>query len=290
MKTILQILSYGMISGALYGLIALGLSLVFGVMSYLNVAHGAFIILGAYLSFWLYQLWGIDPFPSVLMVFPLFFALGLLLFKGLFATLIKFSEGDKIKNSLLISFGVLLILPNTIIYSWTPDERAVTTFYSGAVVDLQGWRLPYTGLATMVIAVAVIVALHLFLTRTYFGKSIRAVSQDHEAAGYMGINVGRTYLVSFGLGIALASIPGAIVALQGFNPDLAFELTNKALIVVILAGVGSVHGLLGAGLLLGLLEAIGVFLLGAAYREAVGLVLFVLFLVYRPQGLVGRKT
>jgi branched-chain amino acid transport system permease protein len=130
----------------------------------------------------------------------------------------------------------------------------------------------------------------VFLTRTYFGKSIRAVSQDFEAAGYMGINVQRTYLVSFGLGIALASIPGAIVALQGFNPDLAFELTNKALIVVILAGVGSIHGLLGAGLLLGLLEAMGVFLLGSAYREAVGLVLFVLFLVYRPQGLVGRKT
>lgn len=289
MTTILQILSYGIINGAMYGLVALGLSLVFGVMSYLNVAHGALIVLGAYASFWLFHLLHLDPFLSILIVAPMFFLLGLILFKGLFGALAEFSEQDKIKNSLLISFGILLIVPNLAILLWTPDERAVTIWYSGKVLDALGWRLPYIGLATLVLSGAVIYGTHLFLTRTYFGKAIRAVSQDHEAAGLMGINVNQTYIISFAIGVALAAVPGALVSFQGFNPELAFELTNKALVVVILAGVGSINGLFIAGVLLGLLEAVGVFFLGAAYREAIGLAIFVIFLIYRPQGLMGKK-
>jgi branched-chain amino acid transport system permease protein len=273
----------------MYGLVALGLSLVFGVMSYLNVAHGALIVLGAYASFWLFHLLHLDPVLSILIVAPVFFVLGLVLFKGLFGSLAEFSEQDKIKNSLLISFGILLIVPNMAILLWTPDERAVTVWYSGKVLDALGWRLPYIGLATLVLSGAVISATHLFLTRTYFGKAIRAVSQDHEAAGLMGINVNQTYIISFAIGVALAAVPGALVSFQGFNPELAFELTNKALVVVILAGVGSINGLLVAGILLGLLEAVGVFFLGAAYREAIGLAIFVIFLIYRPQGLMGKK-
>ena len=290
MATVLQILSYGIINGSMYGLVALGLSLVFGVMSYLNVAHGALIVLGAYASFWLFHLFHLDPFLSILIVAPMFFVLGLALFKGLFGSLAEFPEQDKIKNSLLISFGILLIVPNMAILLWTPDERAVTVWYSGKVLAALGWRLPYIGLATLVLSCAVISAMHLFLTRTYFGKAIRAVSQDHEAAGLMGINVNQTYIISFAIGVALAAVPGALISFQGFNPELAFELTNKALVVVILAGVGSINGLLIGGILLGLIESAGVFLLGAAYREAIGLAIFVLFLIFRPQGLMGKKA
>lgn len=290
MLAYVQIMSYGIINGALYALIALGLSLVFGVMSYLNVAHGALIMLGAYFSFWLFHLWGIDPFLSVLLIVPLYLLLGFLLFSGLFSWLVPFTEHDKIKNSLLISFGLLLICPNMAILFWTADERGVTASYSGQVLDILGLRLPYTGLATVGIAIAVIVALHLFMTKTYFGKAIRAVTQDHEAAGLMGINVVKTYVISFAMGIALAGVPGALVSLHGFNPELAFELTNKALIVVILGGVGSIGGCLLAGLLLGAVEAAGVFVMGAAYREAIGLILFVIFLMVRPQGVLGKKA
>lgn len=285
----LQIMSYGIINGAFYGLVAIGLSLVFGVMSYLNLAHGALVMMGAYGAFWLFHLLNVDPFISIGIFIPVFFLFGLGLFKGLFQFLINFSEHERIKNSLLISFGLLLILPNLAILFWTADERAVTTSYSGKVIALYGLRLPYIGLATLALAVIVILALHLFLTKTYFGKSIRAVSQDYEAAGLMGINTTKTYIVSFALGISLASVPGILVSLQGFNPELSFELTNKALIVVILAGVGSINGLLIGGLLLGAAEAGSVFFLGAAYREAVGLLLFVLFLLFRPQGLLGKR-
>ncbi|MFH1114318.1 MAG: branched-chain amino acid ABC transporter permease [Pseudomonadota bacterium] len=290
MTAYLQILTYGIMNGALYALIALGLSLIFGVMSYLNVAHGALIMIGAYGSFWLFHLLKIDPFLSIFLTLPLFLIAGLLLFMGLFKWLLEFSEHEKIKNSLLISFGLLLILPNSAILLWTPDERGVTTWYSGRVLDILGVRLPYLGLATVGIAIGIIVALHLFLTRTYFGKAIRAVAQDHEAAGLMGINVTGTYVLSFAVGIALAAVPGALVSLQGFNPEVAFELTNKALIVVILGGVGSIGGCLLAGLLLGAVEAAGVFVIGAAYRECIGLILFVLILMVRPQGVLGKKT
>ncbi|MBI5603194.1 MAG: branched-chain amino acid ABC transporter permease [Deltaproteobacteria bacterium] len=286
----LQILLYGLINGALYGSVGLGLSLVFGVMSYLNVAHGALIMGAAYTCFWLVHLLKIDPFLSVVIIAPAFFILGLVLYKILFNPLKGFSEGQKTKNSLLISFGLLLILSNLATLLWTADERAVTPDYAGLVLQVFGLRIPYIGIGAVSFAVLVTILLDLFLARTYFGKGIRAASQDHEAAAMMGINVELTYLVSFGIGVALAAVPGVMVSLSSFNPAVSFELTNKALVVIILAGVGSVYGVLLGGLSLGIAEAIGVLFLGAAYREVIGLVLFVFFLLLRPQGLMGRKS
>jgi branched-chain amino acid transport system permease protein len=285
-----QIFSYGLLSGALYGLVALGLSLVFGVMNYLVVAHGALIMLASYFTYWAFFYLRIDPFLFILLVTPAFFGIGWILFKVLFQSLMKYSEGEKIKNSLLISFGLLLILPNLAILFWTADERAVTTAYTGKVVQILGVRLPYIGLAGVALAILVILALHLFLTRTYFGKAIRAVSLDHEAATLMGINVNRVCLVAFSLGFALAGIPGVVTSMHAFNPAISFDLTNKALIVLILAGFGSIKGVLMGGLLLGAIEAVGVYLVGAPYREVFGLVLFVLILMFRPQGLAGRRV
>jgi branched-chain amino acid transport system permease protein len=290
MGTFLQIISYGLINGALYGLVALGLSLVFGVMNYLNVAHGALIMLASYAVFWTCYYLKFDPFVSMILVAPIFFVIGWVLFQGLFQRLLHLGETEKIKNSLLISFGILLICTNVATMLWTADERAVTTPYTGAVIDLFGVRVPYIGLATIALAIIVIFVVHLFLTRTYFGKAIRAVSQDHEAAGWMGINTKRVCLVSFALGVALAAFPGVVIALQTINPSISLDLTNKALIVLVLAGVGSLKGVLAGGLLLGAVEAASVFLVGAAYREVVGLLLFVLVLMFRPEGLGGRKT
>src|SRR4030042_6823101 len=227
MLTFAQIFSYGLISGALYGLVALGLSLVFGVMNYLIVAHGALIMMAAYITFWAFVYLKIDPFLFILVVTPLFFAIGWILFKILFQSLMKFSEGEKIKNSLLISFGLLLVFSNMAILFWTADERSVSTVYTGKVIQVLGVRLPYIGLGGVAIAIIFIIALHLFLTRTYFGKAIRAVSLDHEAATLMGINVNKVYLVAFSIGVALAGIPGVLTSLHAFNPAISFDLTNK---------------------------------------------------------------
>jgi branched-chain amino acid transport system permease protein len=270
--------------------VALGLSLVFGVMNYLVVAHGALIMMAAYVTFWAFFYLHIDPFIFIVFVTPLFFVIGWVLFKVLFQSLMKFPEGEKIKNSLLISFGLLLIFPNLAILFWTADERAVATSYTGKVVDVFGLRLPYIGLGGVALAIIVIITLHFFLTRTYFGKAIRAVSQDHEAATLMGINVNRVFLVAFSIGFALAGIPGVMTSLHAFNPAISFELTNKALIVLILAGFGSIKGVLLGGLLLGAIEAVGVYFVGTPYREVFGLILFVLILMFRPQGLAGKKA
>ena len=288
MTAFLQIMSYGLINGSLYCLVALGLSLVFGVMNYLNVAHGALIMVASYAVFWVCSYTRLDPFASLVIIAPGLFVTGWVLFSGLFKRLLGLTEAEKIKNSLLISFGILLIFSNGAQLLWTADDRAVNTAYTGHVLDVLGVRLPYAGLASVLLAIVVFWAIHFFLTRTYFGKAIRGVSQDHEAAAWMGINTGKVCLVSFALGVMLAAFPGVVIALQTFNPIVSFGLTNKALIVLVLAGVGSLKGVLAAGFLLGAFEAVSVFFVGAPYREVAGLVLFVLVLMVRPEGLGGR--
>lgn len=286
-----QSLVYGIVIGAMYGLAAVGLSLVFGVMSYLNVAHGTLLMIGAYLSFWLFSLYAVDPFLSIPIVMLAVFLIGLLLYMGVFSPLAKFETEQRIKNSLLISFGLMLVLDNLAILLWTADERTVTTFYTGMVFQLFGLRLPYVRLAGLILAVLAILALHLLLTKTYFGKSVRAASLDWEAATLMGIKINRTYLISFAISSALAALAGTLFCLSyAVTPVIGEAWSIKALIVVILAGLGRIGGVFFAGLLLGVVESISVFFVGAAYQEVVGLVIFVLVLMFRPQGLFTTRA
>jgi branched-chain amino acid transport system permease protein len=283
-----QTLIYGILNGALYGIIALGISLVFGVMRYLNLAHGSLIIVGAYGSLILFRM-GVDPFLSIPVVFIALFLAGGLLFKLFFTRLIEFPEGDKIKNSLLIGFGLMLVIDNLATFIWTGDERSMTPSYSGMTFGLLGLRLPLIGLVGGLLALVLISGLHLFLSRTYFGKSVMAVSQDHEAASLMGVNVNRTFMISFAISVSLASIPSALIGLQSFSPTAGIGWFNKGIIVVMLSGIGNIHGVLPAGLFLGIIEAISVFIFGAPYREITGLAVFVLILILFPRGLFRRR-
>ncbi|HLH21122.1 MAG TPA: branched-chain amino acid ABC transporter permease [Chloroflexota bacterium] len=286
-----QSLVFGVLVGALYGLAAAGLSLVFGVMKVLNVAHGDLLMLGGYGSFWLFTLYGVDPFASLLVVGPALFVIGLALELALFRPLTRFDEETKIKNSLLIGFGLALVLENLAIRLWTADERGITPSYAGSVVRLGAVNLPLDRLGNLAVALAVIVGLHLFLTRTYLGKGIRATAEDWQAATLVGINVRRTYLIAFALGTALAGVAGTLVTV-GFtvSPGIGLDWTLKALIVVVLAGLGSVFGTFVGGLLLGVGESLVTLIPnGGSYRELVGLVLFVVVLLVRPEGLFGRS-
>jgi len=279
-----QTLVFGILNGALYGIIALGIALVFGVMKYLNVAHGSLIIVGAYGSLILFRL-GVDPFASIPIILVLLSLGGALLFKAFFTRIIGFPEGDKIKNSLLISFGLVLVLDNLATLIWTGDERSITPSYSGITIQLFGLRIPLIGLSGGILALVLISVLHLFLSRTYFGKAIRAVSQDHEAASLMGIGIQRTFLVSFAISVGLASIPAALIGLQSFSPTAGIQWFNKGIIVMMLSGIGNIYGVFPAGLFLGIIESLSVFLFGALYRDVTGLVVFVLILILFPQGL-----
>jgi branched-chain amino acid transport system permease protein len=285
-EPLVQILVFGLFVGGLYGMAAVGLSLVFGVMRVLNTAHGELLMLGGYASFWLFTLLHIDPFVSLLICGPLLFLLGLLLNVGIFRHVSHLDEESKIKNSLLISFGLALVLQNLAIQLWSADERGITTSYSGLGVNVLGIALPFTRLSGLVAALLAILALHLFLQRTYIGKAIRATAQDWEAAAAAGVDVQRIYLITFALGTALAGMAGTLVSLGStIAPSIGLAWTLKALVVVVLAGMGSIVGALGAGLLLGLAEAVSTLAIGPAYREVVGLVLFLLVLLLRPEGL-----
>jgi branched-chain amino acid transport system permease protein len=282
-----QTLVYGILNGALYGTIALGIALVFGIMKYLNVAHGALIVFGAYGSLFLFRI-GLDPFVSLPIILILLFIVGAILFKLFFGRLIALDEGDKINDSLLIGFGLMLVMENLATVLWTGDERSVTPTYSGMTFEVFGLRIPLIGLSGGILALLLIFALHLFLSKTYFGKSVVAVSQDHEAASLMGINIRRTFMVSFAISVSLASIPSMLIGLQSFSPTAGIQWFNKGIIVVMLSGIGNIYGVFPAGIFLGIVEALSVFCFGAAYREVTGLAVFVLILIFSPKGLMGK--
>lgn len=285
-----QQLILGFLVGGLYGLAAAGLSLTFGVLRVLNVAHGELLMLGGYGTFWLFTLWQIDPFLSLLGVAPAMFALGLVLYWALFQFIVKAHEEMRIKNSLLIGFGLTLVIHALAIHLWTADERAVTPAYGGSVLRIAGFAVPLIRLASVALAFAILTGLHFFLAKARWGRAIRATAEDWEAAALMGIPVGRTYLLAFALGTALAGIAGGLVSVSySISPSIGVEWTLKALIVIVLAGLGSLLGSFAGGIVLGLAEAASIVFLGGPYREVVGLVLFLIILLVRPQGLFGRS-
>jgi branched-chain amino acid transport system permease protein len=289
MTSLVQQLVLGLLIGGLYGLAAAGLALVFGVLKVLNVAHGQLIMLGGYGAFWLFALAGFDPFASLALVIPGALLLGVLLYLGLFGWVVRAHEETRVKNSLLIGFGLALALDALAVRLWTADERSITTRYAGSVIDLWGISVPLVRLASLVLAFALIGAVHLFLVRTRWGRAIRATAEDWEAALLTGIDVRRAYLLAFAIGTALAGAAGTLVSVgYSVSPSIGLEWTLKALVVVVLAGLGSMPGTFVGGLVLGLAEALAATIFGGPYREMVGLVLFFVVLVARPQGLFTR--
>ncbi len=281
---------FGLLVGGLYGLAAVGLSLVFGVLKMLNVAHGELIMLGGYVGFWLFTLWRIDPFIALVPSALALFLVGGLLYRLLFSRLLYFPEETKLKNSILIGFGLALIAQTVAIQIWNADERAISTSYAGVVLALGGVVVPLARLGALAVAFLTLGGLHLFIHRTYPGKAIRATAEDVGAASLAGIPVPTVFLTAFGLGSALAGIAGTLVSMtDAISPAIGLTWTLKALIVVVLGGLGSIFGTFVAGLALGVAEAMSGFFLGNAYREVMGLVLFLLVLSLRPQGLFARR-
>jgi len=284
-----QQLLLGLLIGGLYGLAAAGLSLVFGVMKVLDVAHGELIMLGGYGAFFAVALLGLDPFVSLVVVIPLSLVLGVGLYWGLFGFVVRADEETRVKNSLLIGFGLALALHALAVRLWTADERSIVTSYAGAVLSVGTLSVPVLRLVSLGIAFVLIGGLHLLLVRWRWGKAIRATAEDWQAAMLTGIDVRRAYLLAFAIGTALAGAAGTLVTVgYSVSPSIGLEWTLKALIVVVLAGLGSMLGTFAGGLLLGLAEAASAATFGGPYREVVGLVIFVVVLVIRPRGLFGR--
>lgn len=282
-----QSLIFGLLIGGLYALIGIGMALVFGVMRIINLAHGDFLMVSMYVSYWFWALSGLDPLLAVFISGPLLFGLGWLIQKYVINHLIRSRASEE--NQILLTFGLALMLQNAAMFAFTSDYRVVRTAYSNASLSVAGMSVSVPLLAAFSIAVVTTAALYLFLTRTRAGQAVRATAQDGDAAKLMGIDIERTYTVTFAVGAALAAIAGSLFATVFYvTPSVGGTYGLKAFVVVVLGGMGSVLGAVAGGLTLGVAESLGAVYISADYRDAVAFVLFVLVMMFRPGGLVGR--
>jgi branched-chain amino acid transport system permease protein len=291
MTEILQTILIGIVIGALYGLVSLGFGLIMGIMRFVNIAHGSFIIIGGYVAYWLFTLLNIDPYLSIPAVMVVMFVLGLVLYQLVLSPLLKYPRAEmRMDKSLLVTFGVTWILDNTVTLLWTPDNRSIFTSYSGSTFDFLGTRLGLTGLIGLILAVVVAGALHLLLTKTYFGKHVRAATEDSGAAALSGVNVQRTYLISCGIAAAIAGIAGTVIVTSySVAPSSGLNWLLIAMVVIVLAGQGNIGYILPAGLILGLIQSLSTLVVNSAYQQPIALIIFILVLMFRPNGLFEKK-
>lgn len=279
-----SILLRGFCTGALYGMLAMGLTIVFGVMKIINVAHGQFIVLSAYLTYWLYILFGISPFIGIIISSLTFFILGLPLGKFLINPALK----GGINPPFIISFGIALFLENIMRLAWTATPRVINIDL-GVIFILPEVRLPVMSLITLLVAVIGIMLTHIILSKTFFGKAIRAVAMDSETASLMGINPSHINTVTYAIGLLLAGISGSLFSIMlSFDPTTGNLLISKAMCIVVLGSVGYLPGALFGGLVLGVAESVGSLFLGDLIRDAVAYILFLLVLLFKPTGLFAK--
>jgi branched-chain amino acid transport system permease protein len=281
-----QVLINALVLGCLYACIAIGFSLVWGVLNVINLIHGSFIVLGAYLAFGAYQWLGVSPWYALVITAPLFFAFGYLLQRLLLNRVIS----APVLVTLTLTFGLDLILNNAMIYYFKADYRKLTLSPPTGSISLFDVVVPVDRLIATVSALALTGLLYLLLRRSKVGRAIVAVRLDRDAAVLMGVDVKSIYAIAFGLGAALAGCAGVLMALIfPISPLTSSAYLGKAFVVCVLGGLGSVSGALAGGLLLALVEGIGSTLIGPAHATTLSFVLLIIFLVVRPQGLLGRK-
>jgi len=275
----------GLLLGGLYALIALGLSLVFGVMKMINVAHGDLILFGTYFAYAAMTLQGIDPILSLIAGVPLLFVIGF----GIQRYLMSRAFGRSMEAPLLIAFGISLMLQNLQQILWTPMSKGLTTSYALDSFELGGIHVPLAYLLDFAAAVVVMVFLSQFLGRTYLGKAITGAAQDKTAAQLMGINTGRVYAFAFAVSMATAAFAGVFLGLTfPFTPQSGISFLIIAFGVVIVGGLGSMVGTFLGGMVLGVAQTLGGFFLGPTSQMLVVYFLVLLVLAVRPQGLFGR--
>jgi len=282
---LLQGIVSGLLSGGVYAMVALGMALIFGVMRVINVAHGTLLMLGGYATYWLFALYGLNPFLSLLISFPLLFVVGLLLQRFFVSRVVGAPE----LSSLILTFGLSIFITNVAVMSWTSDYRSVE-FLTGSFL-LGPIAISKPRLVTFGFALLITVAAFVFLNKTKTGKAIRATSQHRELAQVCGINVRRIDLITFGLASALAGAGGSLISVMySIFPEMGRGYVFKSFLVIVLGGAGNYPGAFLGGLLLGVVEGLTSLLLTAQLSEVIAYVLLVLVLLIRPTGLLGGRT
>jgi branched-chain amino acid transport system permease protein len=283
---IIQILVNGLLLGGFYALIGVGFSLVWGVTNIINLAHGAVALLGAYLTYFMFQTFHLDPFLSLPLSFLSLYIFGYVVQRYLMNLVVK----AQIFMLLILTFGLEIFLVNFMTTFFSADFKSVTPDYAGSSLVLGEIVIPYIRLGVFAVCVFVTACMGFFLDRTWTGKAIKATSLDLEAAMMSGINPAKIYSITFALGSGLAGLSGSLLSLtQAFSPSIAGGLTLRAFIVAILGGLGRVEGAFIGGLILGVVETMSSYAIGESYKNAVAFGLMVVMLIVRPSGILGRK-
>lgn len=282
----LQLTIQGILLGGIYGLIAIGLSLIFGVMGVINFAHGNMMVLGMYVAYWVFVFFGIDPNFSLLLAAAALFGLGYLVQASVVNRILDFPEAVQV----LPLVGIGLILENACLLLWGPDPRSPQTALSLASFHVGDIMLDVSRFMAFMLAVAMTLALTAFLWRTDLGKSIRAAADNRTGAILVGIDLNRINNLSFALGAATCGAAGALlIPLMPASPHLGHDFTLTAFVVVILGGMGSLFGALCGGLILGVAESVSTVFLPATMKQLVSFCILVIIMLIRPQGLFGGK-
>lgn len=287
-ETTLNIIIGGLLLGGLYALIAVGLSLQYGVARVLNIAHGEFIMVGAFITWYMYTSFGLNPLVSLVISGPVTFFIGYVLYRTVYARLRKLSgsTGAYEGSSLLASFGLLFIIQNLAIIIWGADVEAYSFLNTG--MSVFGSRFATNRLVTLLFAVGICLVFYLFLARTRMGKAIRAAAQDAETAGLMGVNIDRVLALCFGLGALMAGLAGSLLSMcYPIRTTMGLEYTIIAIIVVVLGGLGSIVGSLIGGLILGIVGSI-VLHIDPSLSLVAYYVIFILMLLIKPTGILGK--
>jgi len=277
----------GLLLGGVYVAVALGFSLVWGILNIVNLAHGAFVIIGAYVTWVLFTRLGVDPFLSLPVDAVVLFAVGYGLQRGLINRVIR----APLLFTFLLTFGINLVIVSLLLLIFSPDFRSVTPSYSGSGLSLGAVTIPYIGLARLGVAMLLALLLWFLLNRTRIGAGIQAVGADRDAAQLVGIDLRHVYALTFAIGAAFAGVAGGLIGLQqSITPTAGDPFTLQSFAVVILGGLGRVSATIAGGLLFGLIQVLGLNApgLGAGYSNAIAFAVLVVVLAFRPQGLLGR--
>jgi len=290
LNVLIQVTIIGILTGGVYALMATGLTLIFGVMRVINIAHGAFLIFSAYISYWMFTSYGLDPFLSVIVSVPVLFVIGVI-FQRYILSRVRGDPG----LGVLLTFAMALTLEGVMGYLWESTGRSVRTDYTTEVFKLQlsdlTLRLPWVRVGGLVAAVIALGAIFLLLRYTNLGRAIRATIQNRSAAQLMGVNVEWVQALTFGIGLGTVAAGGALFSLiWTFNSGSHEEWISKMLSIIVLGGMGSLPGTFVAALIMGVAESVAAVVMTSYLSPIVFYLILFLTLIFRPQGLFGVKV
>jgi len=285
--SLLQILFWGLYAGCIYILLAAGVNLIFGVMKTVNFAHGELLMIGAYVTWTLLSLSGLNPYLLLAVTVPVLFLLGVAVERLAFRPVL----GSHKLNEIFLSIGLIYLFQNAVAMLWGDDYQTIRSPFESIAFSIGSFRLPLDYLIIIGVTVAILVGLQLLLRRTRLGLALRATSQNRKAAMLSGIDVERMDMLAFGLGAGLAGAAGTLWAVSGqvFDPYMGSVPAIKAFAIVILGGLGSIPGAIIGGLFYGLAESAATYTLGGAWKDAISFVVLIVVLIIRPTGIFGER-